>query len=133
MPTWLIHIVSWIHREHRASEDVEAFARESCILVANKIRVRKSATYALCSLPHAQLLARVQRLGTLSFSRRGNHHPRQKKRCIVGTVGLGPTAPASRPRPIKDHRMMAQSTGPIVFLYQSTLNIHHHPDRIYTS
>ena len=49
MPTWLIHIVSWIHKEHRASRDVGAFARESCILVANKIRVGESASYALCS------------------------------------------------------------------------------------
>ena len=37
-----------IHREHRASRDVRAFAKESCILVANKIRVRDNAPYALC-------------------------------------------------------------------------------------
>ena len=51
----------------------------------------------------------------------------------MGTVGLGPTTPASRPRPAKDHGRMAQSTGLTVFLYQSDPNIHHHPGRIYTS
>ena len=28
---------------------------------------------------------------------------------VVGTMGLGPTTPANRPRPTKDHRMMAKS------------------------
>ena len=51
----------------------------------------------------------------------------------VGTRGQGLTAPASRPRPTKDHRMMTQSMGPTVFLYQSSPNIHPHPGRVYTS
>ena len=52
---------------------------------------------------------------------------------FVGTMGLGPTVPTSRPRPTKDNRMMTQSTGPTIFLYQSGPNIHPHPGRVYTS
>ena len=52
----------------------------------------------------------------------------------VGTMGRSPFTPASRPRPTKDHWMMAQSMGPTVFLYQSDSNIHPHPgSRIYTN
>ena len=58
--------------------------------------------------------------------------PSKKKVGIVGTMGLAPTTPTtptSRSRPIEDHRMMAQSTGPIVFIYKSGPNIHPQPGR----
>ena len=50
MPTWLIHVF-----ELDPQKNIEhpkmwgAFARLSCIFVANKIRVGESAPYALCS------------------------------------------------------------------------------------
>ena len=51
----------------------------------------------------------------------------------VGTMGLGLTTPANRPRSTEDHRMMAQSTGQIVFIYKSGPNIHPQPGKAYTA
>ena len=44
---------------------------------------------------------------------------------LVSTMGLGPTTSAKRPRPTKDHRMTAQSAGPIVLIYKASPYIHH--------
>ena len=52
---------------------------------------------------------------------------------FVGTMGLGLTTPANRPRQTKVHRMMALSTGLIALIYKSGLNIHPQPGKAYAA
>ena len=49
MPTWLIHVLELDSQKSIEPRDVGAFAKLSCVLVANKIQVGESAPYALCS------------------------------------------------------------------------------------
>ena len=49
MPTWLIHVLELDPHKSIEPRDVGAFAKLSCVLVANKIQVGESAPYALCS------------------------------------------------------------------------------------
>ena len=49
MPTWLIHVLELDPFKSIEPRDVGAFTKLSYVLVANKIQVGESASYALCS------------------------------------------------------------------------------------